>query len=183
MNNYSRRKFLMLPYLVTNFEMQKYCENECKFSGVNWRNKLSKIKDGAYVINLDEYKSIGTRWRALYVNGNNVSYFDSFGIEHSPKEIRKFIGNKNIITNVYRKQTFDSIMCGYFFVGFIDFILKYKSLLQYTNLFSLNDYEKNDKVLPKYFQQLKIWKIYMALFVVSIDNLKILKHHTSKKNY
>ena len=146
----------MLPYLLTNFEIQKYCENEFKFNGANSRNKLSKIKDGVYVINPDEYKSIGTHWRALYVNGNNVSYFDSFGIEHSPKEIRKFIGNKNIITNVYRIQTYDSIMCGYLLVGFIDFILKNKSLSEYTNLFSLNDYEKNDKLLPKHFQQLKI---------------------------
>ena len=97
------------------------------------------------MINLDEYKSIGTHWIALYVNAKTVTYFDSFGVEYIPKEIRKFIANKNIITNIYRIQAYDSIMCGYFCIGFIDFMLKSKSLLHYTNLFSLNDYEKNDK--------------------------------------
>ena len=102
---------------------------------------LPKIKVGAYVINLDEYKSIGTHWIALYVNGNNKKvccdaiYFDSFGVEHITKVIKKFIGNKNIITNNYRIQTYDS-----------------KSLLDYINLFSPNDYEKNDKIILKYFQ-------------------------------
>ena len=87
----------------------------------------------------------------MYVNAKNVTYFDSFGVEHIPKEIKKFIGNKNIITNIYGIQAYDSIMCGYFCIGFIDFMLKGKSLLEYTNLFSPNDYEKNDKIL-KIFQ-------------------------------
>ena len=59
------------------------------------RNNLSKIKDGTFIINLDEYESIATHWIALYVNAENVTYFDSFGVEHIPKELRKFIGNKN----------------------------------------------------------------------------------------
>ena len=86
------------------------------------------------------------------MNAENVTYFDSFGVEHIPKEIKEFIGNKNIITNIYRIQTYDSVMCGYFCIGFIDFMLKGKSLLDYTNLFSPNDYEKNDKIILKYFQ-------------------------------
>ena len=72
------------------------------------------MKDGAYVINFDEYESIGAHWIALYVNANDILYFDSFGVKHIPKEIKKFIGNKNIITNMYRIQVYDSIMCGYF---------------------------------------------------------------------
>ena len=92
---------------------------------------------------------------ALYVNGNNIKYFDSFGVRHIPKEMKKSIGNKNIITNINRIQTYDSIVCGYFCIGFIDFILKGKSLLGYTNSFSLNDYEKNGKVILKYFQLVK----------------------------
>ena len=80
----------------------------------------------------------------MYFN-NNVKYFDSFEIEHIPKEIKKFIGNKNVITNIYRIQAYDLIMCGYFCIGFIDLILNGKSLLDCTNLFSPNDYEKNDK--------------------------------------
>ena len=86
------------------------------------------------------------------MNAENVTYFDSFGVEHIPKEIRKFIRNKNIITNIYRIQAYDSIMCGYFCIGFIDFMLKGKSLLEYTNLFSPNEYKKNDKIILKYFQ-------------------------------
>ena len=88
----------------------------------------------------------------MYVNNINVSYFESFGVEHIPKEIIKFIGNKNITANIYRVQVYDSIMCGYFCIGFIDFMLKRKSLLEYTNLFSPNDYEVNDKMILKYIQ-------------------------------
>ena len=73
------------------------------------RNNLSEIKDGAYIINIDEFKSIGTHWIALYVNGTNVTYFDSFGVEHIPKEIKKFIPHKNI-TNIYIIQAHDTIM-------------------------------------------------------------------------
>ena len=80
-----------------------------------------------------------------------IIYFDNFGVEHIPKEIKKFIGNKNIITNTYRIQAYNSIMCGYFCNGFIDFMLKSKSLLDYTNLFSPNEYEKNDNTILKYF--------------------------------
>ena len=136
---------------LTNFEIQKYYENETKFNGVYSRNNLSKKKDGAYIINLDEYESIGTHWIVLYVNIKIVTYFDSCGVEHIPKEIRKFIGKRNIITNVYRIQAYDSLMCGYFCIRFIDFILKGKSLLEYTNLFCLYEYKKNDKIMKNSF--------------------------------
>ena len=72
---------------LTNVEIQKYYQNEHNFNGVYSRNNLLKIKDGVYVINLDEYKSIQTHWIVLYVNDNNVIYFDSFGVEKIPKEI------------------------------------------------------------------------------------------------
>ena len=101
---------------------------------------------------IQEYESTGTHWIAFYVKVKNVTYFDSFRFEHIPKEIKKFIGNKNIIANIYRIQAYNSIMCRYFSIGFIDFMLKGKSLLDYTNLFSPNDYEKNDKIILKYFQ-------------------------------
>ena len=71
------------------------------------------------------------------MNGNNKTYFDSIGVEDIPKEIKKFVGNKNIITNSYRIQAYDSIMCGYVCIGFIDFMLKVKSFIDYTNLFFL----------------------------------------------
>ena len=85
------------------------------------------------------------------MNGNNIIYFDSFEVEHILKEIRNFKGNKNII-NIYRIQAYDSIMCGYFCIRVVDFMLKGKSLLDYTNLFSPSNYEKNDKTILKHFQ-------------------------------
>ena len=77
----------MPPHPLTNFKIQKYYENEPKFNGVYSRQSLPKIKDGAYVINLDEYKSIRTHWIDLHVNAENVTYFDSFGVENILKEI------------------------------------------------------------------------------------------------
>ena len=73
----------MPPHPLTTFEIQKYYQNEPKFRGIYSKNTLSKTKDWAYIINLDEYESIGTRWIALYANAENVTYFDSFRVEHS----------------------------------------------------------------------------------------------------
>ena len=86
--------------------------------------------DGSYIINLDEYESIGTQWIALYVNCNNVTYFVSFEVKDIPKEIIKFIRNKNNITNIYRIQAYDSIIYGYFWTGFIHFMLTGKSFIR-----------------------------------------------------
>ena len=113
------------------------------FNGVYSRNNLSKKNDVEYIINLGEYEAIQTHWIALHVNGKNVTYFDSFGVEHIPKEIRRFIRNKYIITNIYRIQAYDSIMRGYFYIEFIYFMLKGKGLLNHTDLFSPNHYERN----------------------------------------
>ena len=142
----------MTPNPLTNFEIQAYYQNEPRFSGVYSRDNLpDKIKDGAYVINLDEHYDIGTNWIALYVNNKTVTYFNSFGIEHIPKELQKFIGNKNIINNIYRIQNYDSIMCGYFYIGFINYMFKGKSLTDYTNLFSPNNFKKNNDIILNYF--------------------------------
>ena len=142
----------MPPYRLTNFEIQKYYKNEPKLNGVYSRDNWPKIKDGAYIINLDEYSDIGTHWIALWVNdNNNVSYFDSFRVEHISKEIKTFINSKNIKINIFRIQAYDSIMCGYFCIGFIDFMFKGKTLTEYTNLFSPNDFKKNDDIILNYF--------------------------------
>ena len=149
---------------LTNFEIQGYYQNEPRFNGVFSRDNLpNTIKNGAsetssakrggraYVINLDEYRDIGTHWVALYVNNKTATYFDSFGVEHIPKEILKFIGsssnNKNIITHIYRIQAYDSIMCGYFCIGFINFMFNGNSLTDYTSLFSPNDLKKKKAII------------------------------------
>ena len=99
---------------------------------------------------------------ALYVNNKTIIYFDSVGVEHIPKEIMKFIRSKelgsaveshgkNIITNIFRTQAYDSIMCGYFCIGFINFMFNGNRLTDYTSLFSPNDLKKNDHMNLKYF--------------------------------
>ena len=89
----------------------------------------------------------------MYVNAKNITYFDSFGVKHIPKEIRKFMGNNNITRIiVFRIQEYDSIICGYFCIGFMNFMSKGKSLLEYTSLFSPHEYKKNDKIILKHFQ-------------------------------
>ena len=140
------------PHPLPNFEIQEYYQNEPRFNGVFSRDNLgSVVKNGAYVINLDEYHDIGTHWVALYVNNKTIIYFDSSRVEHIPREIMKFIACKKIITSIYRIQVYDSIMCGYFCIGFIDFMFNGKTLTDYTNLFSPNDFKKNDDIILKYF--------------------------------
>ena len=88
----------------------------------------------------------------MYALNDNVTFFDSFGVEHIPKETKIFIGNKNIQTNIFRMQAYDSVICGYFCIGFIDFMLKGTSLTDFTNFFSSNDFKKNDDIILNYFK-------------------------------
>ena len=97
----------------------------------------------ACIVNLDNYKNTGTHWIALYVKNNEIIYFDSFGVEYIPKEIKRFIEHKNIKTNIFRIQADNSIMCGYFCIGFIDFMF---------GLFSPYDFKKNDDIISSYFK-------------------------------
>ena len=153
----------LLPFHpLTNIEINEYYKNEPRFDGVYSRNNLpNKIKKGAYVINLDGYENTGTHRVALFVKPKYTVYFDSFGIEHIPKEINKFIrskelgsavGNNDIKSNIFRIQAYDSIMCGYFCIEFINYMLKGKTLLGYTNLFFPNDFKKNDQVIKRIFK-------------------------------
>ena len=150
MHGQSWSGILLLPHPLTNFQIQNYYRNEPKFNGAYSRNNLPKTKDRAFVINFDEFKSIRTHWIALYVNSNNrrASYnltgFNTFGVEYIPKEIKKLMGNKNIMTNIYRIKAYYSIMRECFCIRFNGIILKGKQFLDYRNLFSPNDYEKND---------------------------------------
>ena len=173
----------LLPFHpLTNIEISDYYKNEPRFNGVYSRNNLPKtVKKGAYVINLDEYENTGTHWVALFVKTNEAIYFDSFGIEHIPKEINKFINNDMIKSsylkrtaepsasarsalagikrNISRIEAYDSIMCGYFCIEFINYIFKGKTLLDYTNLFSPNDFKKNDRVIKRIFKNEKCYRI------------------------
>ena len=102
---------------------------------------LKKLNDGAYVINLDNYADVGTHWIAFFFcNKSEIVYFNSFGVEHVPEEIKEFVGNKNIKANIFRVQANDSVMCGYFCIGFIDFMLASKKLTDFTSMFSPCDF-------------------------------------------
>ena len=88
----------------------------------------------------------------MYALNDNVTFFDSFGVEHIPKETKIFTGNKNIQKKIFRMQAYDSVICGYFCIGFIDFMLKGTSLTDFTNFFSSNDLKKNDDIILNYFK-------------------------------
>ena len=126
---------------------REYYENEPRFNGVFSRDNLPKtIKNRAYVINLDEYADVGRHWIALHAQDNEV------GVEHVPKEIKRFIGHKDIKTNIFRIQANNSIMCGYFCIRFIDFMFANKTLIDFTSLFSPYDFKKNEKIIIDYFK-------------------------------
>ena len=115
-------------------------------------NFLLKIRDMAYVISLYEYADEGAHWIALFCNRNEIAYFGSFGVEHVLEEIKKFVGNKNITANIFRVQANDSVLCGYFCIGFFDFMLAGKKLTDYTSLFSPYYFKKNDDIILSYFK-------------------------------
>ena len=143
----------LLPFHpLTNIEINEYYKKKPRFNGVYSRNNLPKtIKKGTYVINLDIYENTGTHWVFLFVKPKYTVYFDSFDVEHIPKEINKFINN-DIESNIFRTQAYDSIICGYFCIKFINYMLKGKTLLDYTNLFSPNNFKKNDRVIKRIFK-------------------------------
>ena len=143
--------FLIPPHPLTTFEIQKYYKNDLMvfFQEIIY---LKKIKVGAYVINVDEYADVGTHWIALFCNGNEIVYFNSFGVEDIPKEIKEFICNKNIKAKIFRVQANNSVMQGNFCIGYIDFMLAGKRLTDYTNLFSPHDFKKNDNIILSYFK-------------------------------
>lgn len=95
---------------------------------VNSRNNVPAIKDKEFIIKVNEYVNVGTHWFTCYFKNDEVTYIDSFGVEHIPKEIKEFIDNKNLISNIFRIQADDSTKCEWFHFGFIDFMLHKKSL-------------------------------------------------------
>ena len=144
--------FLMPPHPLTSFEIQKYYQNEPRFNVFSRNNLHKKTKGRTYVINFDEYANLGTHWIALFCNKYVIFYFDSFGVEHVPDEIKEFIENKNIKANIFRVQGNDSVMCSYFYIGFIDFMLVGKRLTDFQKNFSPYDSKKNDDIIFTYFK-------------------------------
>ena len=137
-------RFLMPTHTLKDFEIENYYENKARFNGVYSKNNLpKKIKDEAYIINLDEYadEDEGTHWIALSCNRRRNS-----------EEIKEFIGNKSIIANIFRVQANSSVLCQYFCIGFIDFMLAGEKLTDFTNLFSPYDLKKNDNTILSYFK-------------------------------
>ena len=105
--------FLIPPNPFTNFEIQKYYQNEPRLNGVFWRNNLpKKVKNRAYLINRDEYAYVRTHWIALCYNKNEIFSFDNFCVKRIPKEIKSFMNNKNTIASIFQIQANDSVMCG-----------------------------------------------------------------------
>ena len=124
-----------------------------KFNGIFFRKSLpEKIKDGDYIINPDEYANVGIDWIALFCSRNEIVCFDSFGVEQVPEEIKEFNWNKNMKANIFRIQANDSVMCGCFCIGFIDFMLAGKKLTDFRNVLSPYDFEKNYDIVLSYFK-------------------------------
>ena len=102
----------MLPHTSTTFKIKNCYRNEPRFKDAYSRNNLTKnlpntMKDGGYIVNCDDYKLTGTHWIDFYIINNYVRNFDSFGVEHIPEEIMRFISSKTIVTNIiiYRPIT------------------------------------------------------------------------------
>ena len=116
------------------------------FNGVYSRDNLPRIKDRAYVTNLDDRQSKITDWVSLFIDRNTAVYLDSFGTEYTPQDVLNKIKGKFISHNIFRIQSHDSIMCGLHCIAFIDYMIAGKTLSNYINFFSPNDYQKNDKI-------------------------------------
>ena len=145
-----QKKFSDSTSILKNFQIQKYYQNEPRFNEVFSRDNLpNQVKDGAYVISLDEYADTGTHQIALFCKDNEIFSFNSFGVEQVPEETEKFTEHKNI-KNIFRTQSNNPIMCRYCCIGFIDFMFIEQNLIDYTSLISPYDFKKID--ITKYFK-------------------------------
>ena len=146
------KKILIPFHPLKNFEIIDYFKNIKVFNGVFSRNNSPKLKNGVYVINLDHSENTGTHWIVIFMKSNKAIYFDSFGVEYIPKKIMERIKDKNIKTGIFRIQDNDSIMCGCFCILFNEYMLNNKTLTDFTNLFGLWDFKKNDQIIKSYFK-------------------------------
>ena len=131
---YMDKKFLVLLHPLNNIEITNYFKYELRFNGIFPRYSWLRIKDGAYVINLDDKNSKGKHWVSLFIDKNIVIYFDSFGIEYIPQEVLNKIRDKSVTDNIFRVQDNECIICGFYCIAFIEYMLTGKTLLDCTNL-------------------------------------------------
>ena len=116
------------------------------------RDNLPRINNGAYVKNLDDKQSKRAHWTTLFIDINTAVYVDSFGIEDIPQEVLNKIKDKSITHYIFGRQSDDSIICEFYCITFIEYMLVGNTLLDYSKLFSCNDYKKNGKIIYKYFK-------------------------------
>ena len=148
LRNLRSKKIFNSTHPLINFELEAYYQNEPRFNGVFSRDNLpNKMRGGAYIITLGKYSDIRTHWVPLHVSNETLTYCNCFGVEHIQKEIKKFFDNKNIATNIFRMQAYNSVMFGYFCIGFIDFMFNGNSLTDFTNIFSPTDFKRNDEII------------------------------------
>ena len=149
-------KFLLPRHPLSNIEIPKYLHYEPRFNSAFSRNNLPRIKDGTYVINVDNKKSDGTHWVSLFIVTNPTLFFDSFEIKYIPQEVLNKIKDKSITHDIFRIQDNESIMCGVSCIAFIEYMPAGINVLHYMNLFSPNHYKKNDKIIYKYFKDIYV---------------------------
>ena len=137
---------------LNNIKITNYFNYKPRFNGIFSRNNLSRIIDGVYVTNLDYRNRRETHWVWLFINKNTAVYFDSFGIEYILQELLNKIKDKSIAHNMFRIQDNGSIMCRCYCIGFIEYMLEGKNLLDYIDLPSPHDYKKNGKIIYNYFK-------------------------------
>ena len=128
--------FLVPLHPSNNMEITNYFNYEPKFNGAFSRNNLSRIKDGAYVMNLDDKNSKGTHWISSFIDRNAAVYFVSFLIQYIPSEVLNKIIDKSITHKIFRIQGNESVMCGFYCIAFTEYMFAGKTLLDYTSLFS-----------------------------------------------
>ena len=146
---YTDKNLLVPLHPLSNIEINQYFNYDSKFNGVFSRNNLPRIKYVPYVINLDDKNSKETHSDSLFIDRNTAVYFDSFRIEYIPQKVLNKIKDKSITHSIFRIHDNDSFTCGFCCIVFVEYLLAGTNLLDYTNLFSPNDYKKNDKIIYK----------------------------------
>ena len=134
-------------------EITKYSNYRPRFHNIFSRDNLPRINDNAYAINLDDKQSNGTHWVPLFIDKNTAVQFNSIWTGYNPQDALNEITDKSITHNIFRIQSDDSVMCEFNSIDFIECKIVGKTLFDYTNLFSPNIYQKNDKIIDKYFKE------------------------------